>query len=156
MEFSTAIYNRCSDISFRMQGQQGSNREIRRKIAEYCAEFPKTAGLQMMRFDRGKDYYFPVVYASAIGGFLQTKSENRCVLGVSRTGQGSAVGGGFADMLIGYSDFNEMTIEKVLRRALQGDPMSFDEWTAQKSQSGPGIVNYGNDNVIGGGDVTQW
>ncbi|MFE4948667.1 hypothetical protein ACFQ9V_01015 [Leifsonia sp. NPDC056665] len=157
MSFSIEVYEAINDTAFHMRGQEKSNRELRLKIAEICRRFPNAQGLETMRFEQGRDLYYPVIFASASGGFMGMNSSNRCVLGVSMQGVGTSKSRcSFEDLLIGYSDFNWHTIENVLRRALQGDPMSFDEWTGQKGQAGTKIVNYGNDNTIGGRDVTQW
>lgn len=157
MSFSLAVLQAMNDTAYRMHGQEKSNREFRKRIAAACSAFPGMPGLETMRFDEGRDVYYPVVFASSTGGFLGMSTSNRCLLGVSMTGTGnSKMRCSFEDLLIGYSDFNWHTIENVLQRALQGDPMSFDEWTEQKGQAGTKIVNYGDDNTIGGRDVTRW
>ncbi|WP_291057832.1 hypothetical protein [Herbiconiux sp.] len=155
MSFSIDVYRAINDTAFRMRGQKNANRELRGRIAEACANFPG-GGLETMRFEQGKGEYYPVVFAAS-SGFLGLSDSNRCVLGVSMSGIGTSnFKCSFEDLLIGYSDFNWHTIENVLHRALQGDPMSFDEWTEQKGQAGTKIVNYGDDNTIGGRDATRW
>ncbi|WP_312677899.1 hypothetical protein [Microbacterium sp.] len=157
MSFSLAVYEALNDTGYRMQGQRSANRELRRQIAEICAKFPGTPGLETMRLEQGKAVYYPVIFALSTGGFLGMSSSNRCILGVSMDGKGvSSSRYAFDDVLIGYSDFNAHTIENVLRRALGGDPMSFDEWTQQRGQAGTNIITYGNDNTIGGKDATRW
>lgn len=157
MSFSLAVYEALNDTGYRMQGKGNSNRELRKQIADFCLKFPATPGLETMPFEKGKETYYPVIFALSTGGFLGMSSSNRCLIGVNRAGVGvSSSRYSFADLLIGYSDFNPHTIENVLRRALQGDPMSFEEWSEQKGQAGTQIINYGDDNTIGGRDANRW
>lgn len=155
--YSMAVYTALNDTEYRMLAQKNANRELRKRISETCARFPNTPGLETMLFPGGKVPYFPVIFASSTAGFMGMKFVSRCLLGVSMSGVGTSPGScSFEDMLIGFSDFNEHTIGNVLTRALQGDPMSFEEWEQQKGQAATNIVNYGNDNTIGGRDASRW
>lgn len=154
--FATAVYEAVLDTNYRMQAQKDANRGLRSQIAQKCLQFPSSPGLQMLPFDTGHDLYFPVITATS-SSRLGFSTSRRCLMGVSAQGVGiTKVACPFDDLLIGYSDYNWQIIESVLHRALQGDPMSFEEWTAQKGQAGTRITNYGNDNTIGGRDATRW
>lgn len=125
----TCVYKAFNEAGIEMHGAKNRHKGLRQQIANLRNMLAKASNLHLMTLIGEKEQVYPVMITDGTGGIFGFKIMEYCFLGVNTFGEGciSSCATTFDDFLIYLCDYNEEAINYIFKRAIEGDPVSFDE-----------------------------
>lgn len=150
----TRVYRALNEAGARMYGAKNNYKDLRRQIAGLRSQLANTPGIELMSLAEKRGQVYPVMVTTGTSGFLGLGLSELCFLGVSASGNGCITGvvTTFDDFLIYFCNYNSNAIHYIFERAMDGDPVTFDE-AEEMDMSGNTIYQTHITNTVHSGQI---